>query len=797
LRNREAARYARWAAITAGLIALAVAGDYATRAFRRSHNGRNVPVAVPVTVQQQSAQFSFSKVEKDRTIFTVRASHATQYKDQNRAVLEDVWITVYGRDGSRNDNIHTRECSYEGTGDVRCEGDVELDLASANPTNGQKGTQAGGETSGHAGALPTGTLQVKTSNLSFNRDTGEASTPAPVEFHFPSGEGRGVGASYSSSDSTVRVEHGVEFNMAASDQTGGMPVTASGSSLEIRRNDRTVVLKGPAVVRQGARELSADSLSVELDSNFHARRAVASGHPQIRSQEGGGKIAIAAAQFEAILNPAGWVEHVAADGNIIGTRQTAAGTDRFTASHVEFVMVPQKNLIQDMTATGGVTAESQQGGDSHILKTDALRVTVSAPSASGRPSEPNGKADQQRIESAETLAAATIESRSATDVTTLHARKFVAQLGPSGRLDKLLGHAGVDVRRQVGNSASQTLSAAEMIATFGAHGEWDTLDERGNVRFQQADRQATADHANLVRATDIIALDGSPVISDAMSRTTAANVLVNQKSGEVRATGGVVSTYLPTAQGDALSLGSGTAHISADTLSGTVGSNHVTVTYAGHARLWQGESVLDSDQIELWQDDKKLQASGHVVAVFSQISGPFAAIPAKRSASGAGSSTGPTLWKVVAPTLTYWSDQGRARLGGGVHASSSQGSLESRTLDLFLSPAAPPAAGPGAPAPVVRAPGGAPGAPGGRQLERVLALGGVVVRQGDRRAIAEQAEYTAADGKFVLSGGEPTIADASGDTTTGHSLTFYVASDTILIDSQEGSRTLTKHRVEK
>jgi lipopolysaccharide export system protein LptA len=71
------------------------------------------------------------------------------------------------------------------------------------------------------------------------------------------------------------------------------------------------------------------------------------------------------------------------------------------------------------------------------------------------------------------------------------------------------------------------------------------------------------------------------------------------------------------------------------------------------------------------------------------------------------------------------------------------------------------------------------------------------VRQGDRRGKAEQAEYTAADGKFVLSGGNPIITDASSDTTTGHSLTFFVANDTILIDSQEGSRTLTKHRVEK
>jgi lipopolysaccharide export system protein LptA len=278
--------------------------------------------------------------------------------------------------------------------------------------------------------------------------------------------------------------------------------------------------------------------------------------------------------------------------------------------------------------------------------------------------------------------------------------------------------------------------------------------------------------------------------------------VVNQKSGDLHATGGVVSTYVPTTQADALSIGSGTAHISADALSGNVGSSHAVVTYTGHARLWQGESVLDSDQIEVWQDDKKLQATGHVVAVFSQVSGPVlpaAAIhvgskPDSRTPASPGTASDPTLWKVLAPTFTYWSDQGKAHLEGGVTASSSQGYLESRTLDLFLNQAVPVAAGGTRPPVASRA---AASAPAGRQLERALALGGVVVRQGDRRAMAEQAEYTAADGKFVLSGGEPTIADASSDTTTGHSLTFFVANDTILIDSQEGSRTLTKHRVEK
>ena len=42
-----------------------------------------------------------------------------------------------------------------------------------------------------------------------------------------------------------------------------------------------------------------------------------------------------------------------------------------------------------------------------------------------------------------------------------------------------------------------------------------------------------------------------------------------------------------------------------------------------------------------------------------------------------------------------------------------------------------------------------------------------MVRQGDRRGTAEQAEYTAADGKFVLSGGQPTVTDAASNTAIG------------------------------
>jgi len=92
---------------------------------------------------------------------------------------------------------------------------------------------------------------------------------------------------------------------------------------------------------------------------------------------------------------------------------------------------------------------------------------------------------------------------------------------------------------------------------------------------------------------------------------------------------------------------------------------------------------------------------------------------------------------------------------------------------------------------------GIPSAPGAQQISRAVGTGGVIVDQAGRRATAERGEYTASEGKFVMSGGDPTLYDSTEGTTKGRQLTFYLADDTIIVDSENGSRTLTKHRVEK
>src|SRR5256885_17271814 len=108
----EAARYARWSAIVALLLAAMTVLAYVRRDWVRHVEKKNAPPSAPVDVSRQSAGLNFKKVEQKQTIFEVAASKSTDFKGQDASLLEDVRITIYGKAGDRHDIIHTQSCKY-------------------------------------------------------------------------------------------------------------------------------------------------------------------------------------------------------------------------------------------------------------------------------------------------------------------------------------------------------------------------------------------------------------------------------------------------------------------------------------------------------------------------------------------------------------------------------------------------------------------------------------------------------------------------------------------------------------
>jgi lipopolysaccharide export system protein LptA len=212
---------------------------------------------------------------------------------------------------------------------------------------------------------------------------------------------------------------------------------------------------------------------------------------------------------------------------------------------------------------------------------------------------------------------------------------------------------------------------------------------------------------------------------------------------------------------------------------------HGHAIYSGGGRLWQGPTVIQADTIELDNPTHMLTARGNVRGVFPEAAwSPSARQTSEQihiqtpiqKTSRAGNS-GTALGHVKGGLLTYWEAESRARIEQDARADSQQGSIQASQIDLYFSSVGM--------------------ANVNKQLSKAVATGDVAISQQDRRGTSDRAEYTAAEGKFVLSGGNPTLYSSTGDTTTGRQLTFFFADDRIVVDSADGAKTVTLHPVEK
>ena len=825
MKRSEARLYARIAAAIAAAITLVVIVVFLRRSYQEKEAQKGAPPPVPASVQRESQQFSFSKVEGTRTIFTVRASQATQMKGTNRSVLQDVWITIYGRKGDRNDVMHTQLCDYDNaTGKVVCAGEVQLDLESADDAKLQAASVPSA-----AGASEPKIVHVATRGLEFQSGSGDATTEQDVEFRFPGGMGRANGVKYSSSDGVLELERSVEMKLnppsgtapakganvgASATQTSRVPVQVSAANLKYRREENAMLLRGPVIVKQaaqaGAKELRASEMAIRLDEKMAAREVTARGAAErpaeIVSDGPKGRTSVAAQEFGARLAPSGWVESFRAEGGVDATTKNGINSSQMRAGQMEGEMEPRVNQPKTVTVRGGVKIDSSARGEARHMESAAMRVDF-APVIKGR--HQGAEAKRAETDSRTTVSwdepagsRANIGSGAASRTAAtmqLTGERMEMEFGAQNKLKELKAHDGAELRRKEAGKPEAISSSRELAASFDARGEWSEVVQNGNFQLRNGDQAAQAEQARLTHTPEIVTLNGGSRINDKESETTANAITMNQTSGETQGEGNVVTTYLKrdadrggAARGNVSGpqLGSEPAHVTADRLRASSGTG--VALYTGHARMWQGDTTIEAEQIQLDQKARRIDAKQNVRALFVQTPKPDApsmgrAAPQISSAGRAAGSgrgrgvapEGPDLWHVKAGAFTYWDGESRAHAEGGVQADSTDSSMKSRTAEFYFEGDATPSGGKT------------------QRLSRATGDGAVNIRVRDEHGTAEHAEYDATAAKLVLSGGNPTFFDSSGNKTTGRQLTVNLADDTIQIQSEEGSRTLPRHRVEK
>src|SRR2546423_9387293 len=193
----EAARYARWSAAVALVLAAITAIVYLERGREAWVQKKKAPPPAPVDVSRQSAGITFKRGDQNHTTFEVAASKSTDFKGQDATLLEDVKITIYGKAQERHDVIHTQTCKYgKESGGIDCSGEVQIDLVSAADAELIAGNPA---------IAKTRTTHIETRGERFNRTTGLAHTDQRVTFAFPSDEGSATGLQYKSEWGTIRL----------------------------------------------------------------------------------------------------------------------------------------------------------------------------------------------------------------------------------------------------------------------------------------------------------------------------------------------------------------------------------------------------------------------------------------------------------------------------------------------------------------------------------------------------------------------------------------------------------------
>ncbi len=884
MKRSEAARYARWSAAVAGLLALLTAGVYVKREVKARIERNLAPAAAALNVARESKGVKFSKGEGDHKEFTVEASKSTDFKDRDLTELESVVITIFGKNSERHDVIHTKSCQYTKTnGDVVCSGEVQMDLQSAadfsrsNPSASPAAQQI-------SDSPPPQVMHVETQAVTFNRASGFASTSSPVAFVFPNGNGKGIGMEYRSEIGTVKLLHDVQLllrapqpatargqskaaphanSSAANALSPGEEVTVVGTSLDFDRTSRVMHVLGPASALSKSAQLTAGELTMDLDAQFRAHQLLASGNaggelPRIVSQSKttGAEMSVSGERLTAQFAPEGWVSTVNAQGNVRGSRNAQAQRDDAKADEATATMWPRTNEIKELELRGNVnlktvqlkpeqlkTAQSKTtvaaspdaGDDARTLTTSALRIQFSGGKANevSRPLEaetlaaghiewndtsggdfslapavnsPNqsnsraAKANALLAQSAKGAAGAlnaNVNETTSAAHTTLSADKLQMKFGALGKAKELLAYGHVQTERTAASKPAQTATAAKGVAQLLASGGWSEMNLDGDVHLREGDRTGQSDHAVFRHAEETATLTGRALVRDATTETAAAKIVFAQDTGDIHAEGGVRSTDLP-GRGPTVQLAPSPTHITAESLQANSQSGHAL--YSGHARMWQGESVLEADSIELLRDTRVLNALNNVRAVFPQSAGsptmpptPTATSLVKTNTTGAKTNAAKSnLWHVTAGSLVYSDTENHAHLEKNVIAQSVDQKMRAPIVDLYFTRTATATATSGGTAPESKTSSQA----GPQQISKVVGTGGVIVEEAARKAVADRGVYTASDGKFVMSGGNPTLYDGAAGNTSGRQLTFFLADDTIIVDSENGSRILTKHRVD-
>jgi lipopolysaccharide export system protein LptA len=767
-----------WILVLAGVLIAVILGFFALTRYKLSHFGRDLPAKLGVNIQQDANGFTFSKSQGGHTLFTLHASKLIQYKGGGRATLHNVSITLYGKDGTRNDHVYGNDFEYDpAQGIARALGPVHLDVQAP---------------AGTRGTVPQNrTVHAETSGVIFNQKTGEANTDAPVKFSVADAQGTAVGASYDANEGVLILQRDVHFTA----QLTKGPLVLAAEHAEFNLDIRQLALLKDDV-RYAGEHTTSDEALLSFRQDGTVAKADANGHVNMQDDEGR---ELHASVAEVLMDARGNTQQATLDGGLLFSANEGPHSIHGDANQ-GFLQLGPDGELKRAEMHNAVTVVDQEIGppeDPHGSITREVKgstVTIDfVPSAEG-----HAEAQKLMASGGAVLTEHTIYSDSPPQNTVMKGDVIQATLHEGRALDTLQAQGNTYLTNTNPSGVSQTSTGDTLDVTFAQESTKETkhkADEvppslvehavqRGHVTIVQIKpaangqakpwrSEATAEVASLDGPRQIIHLEGSPRLSDEEAEMTAQMIDFYRLSGAVTADHDVKVTFR---QGSS-------AQAPVHAIAEKVFFDHdrdEAILYGGvqDARLWQAANSVAASTIVLDRQEQMLIApekSGQ-----GRVHGVFADPGSKATGSEA-------VIRIDANSLQYSGAERKATFQGNVVAQQANGRVRADKADLFMTKNNVAA-------------GSANRIPNPRgSLDHMVAEGEVQVEEGTRKGEGERLTYTASDGKFILYGqmGQPAhMADPEHGTVSGAALIFTNRGDSVEVDGGN-ARAVTDTQVPK
>jgi len=786
------AQVRKWLVVSVCLLVAAVTLSYWIARSRVQPLLHNVPKALGFDIQQTSDGFSLSKSEGGRTLYTIRASRAVQFKAGGNADLRNVHIVVYGHSHDRYDQIYGDQFTYDPkSGDIMAVGEVHIDLQE-NAEGPSKPDQAPPQELKNP-------LHLVTHSLTFNQKTGTAHTDELVEFRTEQAAGSAKGAYYDSKQNELELKSDVHAVT-----TGAHPATITGSSGIIQKLPRQAVLLN-AEIDQPERTLTADKATLLFETDNTVKHAVAEGNVHIQAR-GPSVVDVMGPRGDLNMGRKNSLQEAIISGGAKfdshGSGVAHGSADRFILDFEDqnqpsrFHMVKNARMKQepqpDKSGTSGQPIEiAADQLDFQLVNGNQLQtgdtvgkawITILPKPAGSKPAPGAARKSQD------------MGGSNSTTVAT--AGKFHATFDDNNHIQTLHGWPDSKIVSSTPGDPDKVSTADKLDVTFGPDGGVQKLIQTGSFAYHEPSgnpnaggRAAFADMATYTPDDYMLLLVGSPRVIDGGMTTTAVHVRMNRQTGEGFADDDVKTTYseLKPQPNGALLATSDPIHVTAQHMVGLKqpGIAH----YTGNVRLWQSANVVRAPKMDFDNEKRAIFADSDKSQIVSSLF-------VQQSQDGKLSPV-----DVTADKLTYVDEERRARYTGNVFVKSTTGTVTTNQLDVYLKQADPVSSDkkdqPQAQKPAQQRGPMLPGSDAPSKIDHMIAIGRVVVTEPNRRAVGDRLVYTADDAKYVLTGKTPSIFDAEHGTVWGDSLTFYSHDDRVFVESKRSSPTITRARTTK